>query len=119
VRACYVCIIFWLIALAASLFYGLKACDAFGVPAGQKPWAWKVHQFWFNFVGSLVGWYACWILLPGAVAYFSTTRTPSVSLSSAIWAVIAFVGITGHIPFAVAGLLQGIIELAKKVTELK
>ncbi|GEM_PF-5876669 len=42
---------FLIVALGVSLFYGLKAFDAFGVDTKSKPWAWWAHQIWFNFEG--------------------------------------------------------------------
>lgn len=49
---CSFTVIFWLVALIASLFYGWKAHDVFSVKTSAMRWAWHVHQFWFNLSGS-------------------------------------------------------------------
>jgi hypothetical protein len=107
--------VFWAIALVASFFYGWKCFEALevGVDWKKKTWAWRLHQRWFNFSGSLVGWGALWIVFRKVCVYPSPVRWFDVVLMA-----VAFVGITGHLPFATMGLLQGIKDLALKALKL-
>ena len=82
--------------LVASLLYGWNACAIFSEPPDGKPWAWKVHQFWFNFLGSAAGWIACSILV-------SKWRADSGHIDWLL-AVVAFIGMTGHMPKAVSSV---------------
>src|SRR5439155_7792266 len=109
---------FWILGLLSSLFYGWKACDAFGVDATGKPWAWRLHQFWFNFVGSLLGWAAAWFLARKAWHCLAVACPAHLDWSDAALIVGAFVGVTGHLPYATAGILSGVRELASKLAGL-
>lgn len=109
---------FWAIGLLFSLFYGWKACDAFGVPTTDKPWAWRLHQFWFNFLGSLLGWAAAWFLARRTWHCLAVACPAQIDWSDATLIAVAFVGVTGHLPYAIAGVLQGIKDLALKVAGL-
>lgn len=110
--------IFLAVGLLASLLYGWKACDAFDVSAKDKPWAWRVHQFWFNFAGSLFGWAAAWFVARKGWQCLAVSCPAQLDWSDAGLIAIAFVGITGHLPYATAGVLQAIKELALKVAGL-
>ena len=99
-----------------SSFYGLKACDVFSVDRTGQPWAWRVHQFWFNFAGSAVGWGAAWCLAPRVWPSLTATSPIQLGWSDAAIATVAFVGITGHLPYATFGLIQGLVRLASKVS---
>ena len=109
---------FWAFALLASVFYAWKCFDAFGVRTTEKPWGWWVHQVWFNLSGSLVGWVATWFVVRKVWHCFAAGSCASPRWSDAALMVVALVGITGHLPYATAGALEGIRELAKKVTGL-
>ncbi len=104
--------IFVIFGLLFSVFYGLKACDAFGVNSKEKPWAWHIHQFWFNFLGCGIGWCVAWLLtlrLWGNVLDFHPWSDLGLIL-------VAFIGITGHLPYAISGILSGLKLLALKIT---
>jgi hypothetical protein len=109
--------IFAAVALLASAFYGLKAFDAFEVSAREKPWAWCVHQVWFNFLGAAIGWVALWFVVHD-VWRAAALGQARVTLSGALLGVLAFVGATGHLPLALSGVLQGVKELALKALGL-
>jgi len=109
---------FLAVGLLFSLFYGVKACDAFSVDPKGKPWAWHVHQFWFNSAGSAVGWGAAWFVARRVWHCMATTSPTQLGWSDAALAGVAFVGITGHLPYATAGVLEGIRALALKVAGL-
>jgi hypothetical protein len=101
-----------------SMFYAVKASDAFLVDWSNKPWAWRVHQAWFNLAGSLVGWGLAWLVARGFAHYLELGPSAQPSWSLVALGALAFVGITGHLPFAVAGILQGIEDLARRAAGL-
>jgi hypothetical protein len=79
-------------------FYALFAVDAFDVKQAPK-WGttmW-VHQVWLNFCGAAFGW--------GALFLFLERRTPrgELEISDFVLGLVAFVGITGHIPMFIVG----------------
>jgi hypothetical protein len=106
---------FWLIASCGSLLYGFKACAVFEVNPTGKPFAWKVHQFWFNSLGAFIGWIAAWPLLGSIAACAKLGCSTEITASSATLFLLAFVGVTGHLPLAIFGLLGGLKELVSKL----
>jgi len=111
-------IVFGLLALAASVFYGATACSIFDVSTSGKRWPWKLHQFWLNFAGSAVGWIALWSLIPRVLGCLSQSCSVDVSWSDVAVFFVAFVGITGYLPAAVVGLALSVKEIASKVAGL-
>jgi hypothetical protein len=103
--------VFLALAVIASLFFGFAACSIFAVP-WPKSFAGRLYLFWFNFCGSLVGW--------GALAILGDRYWPCVSGSCAVQAafsdfalaLVAFAGVTGHIPLATMGLFRGLAAFA-------
>jgi hypothetical protein len=113
IMPCWFATGFWLFGAASCFFYGLKAHDALEAGAPSDKWARRVHQFWFNFVGSVFGWGAAWFIAQKvALGTF-----PSHAWSDAALVALAFVGITGHLPYAVFGVLTGLNDIAKKLTK--
>ncbi len=116
-------------AIVGSVLYGWKACEIFDVSTKKKdseelqPRSWRIHQFWLNFLGSLVGWVAAWALLRPLVACATGPCALSVSTSTVLLFFLAFIGVTGHLPWAVvgaiAGSVGGIIEIINKLAALK
>jgi hypothetical protein len=109
---------FWTLSLLGSAFYGWKAFEAFEVVTYKKKWGWWVHQVWFNFSGALVGWLATWVVVQDAWPCLASTCTASLNWSNGVLLGVAFVGVTGHLPFAVSGVLQAVRELAIKAAGL-
>lgn len=106
-------------ALVFSSFYAIKAIDIFGVEnAKDKYWTWRLHQRRFNFSGSILGWAAAWFVARKTWHYLQMGSPGQMNWSDLALVGIAFVGITGHFPYATAGLLQGTKELASKLTGL-
>ena len=103
---------FAVVALAMSVLYAANAFDIFGVETDKQAPAWKSHQYWFNFAGSIFGWAALWVLVPNGWIAVSTEHSWSVTGWDLVLVGIAFVGITGHLPFAVMGVLNRLQELA-------
>ncbi len=102
---------FWFIAIVVSLFYGLKCwtIHELDLEVGlwdltqrwkfspkqlwrTKTWAWKSHQVWLNFLGSLIGWYALWLFHCGRRNHCPLSW-PDIAILA-----IALLGMTGFIP---------------------
>jgi len=79
-----------------------------------------VYQFLFNFIGSFAGWFCFYILL--VKAYSSLL---SFTSSNLILFLISLLGLTGHIPQTLYGLVVSIgkfeetgIEWLKKISKI-
>lgn len=103
------------VAFGMSVFYGWYACQIFEVADAGKPSSWRVHQFWFNFAGSAVGWVAAWALLDSVLACASGGCANSISFSSVALFVLAFLGVTGHLPMSLYGFIGGLREFVAKL----
>jgi len=101
--------LFWATAVVASLFFGWKCFDIHGVNIGDAHWSKRWHQHWVNFVGSLFGWAAFWIVFRKVCIYPSP-----VGWFDAAMMAVAYIGIIGYIPFVAHSLMQGVTELTKK-----
>ena len=107
---CIVAVVFWVAAVASSLFHGFHCWTIHELDLEPKlseltrrwkspwkklrdegVWAWKAHQVFLNFCGSIFGWAAFWYL---ACDYLGRRLgTPDLAL-----AIVAFLGMTGLIP---------------------
>lgn len=115
--------VYWPVALAASCFYGWKAVELFTqVPSQEQkpPPAWWWHQRWLNFAGAFVGWIALWVVGRKLLPYLLEEGKGESNFTA--WDVligfIAFVGITGYLPFTVVGIISGASLLASKAGEI-
>lgn len=105
-------------ALVISALFGVLAVPIFGVslPKDKTRPARLAYQFWFNLIGSLAGWSALWALSP---RQWFDGKPVAVTWGSAAVAIVAFAGITGHLPFvfmeAVASVKAVMAALAKAV----
>lgn len=109
---------FWVIAVLSSLFYGFAAFKIFSVDTKDRPFLWWAHQIWFNFLGSLAGWAAFWFLSLRVIEVAPANYMRYISIWDAATAVVAFIGMTGHLPYTLDILLRGINDLAGKVLAL-
>ena len=105
--------LFWSFAVGSSLFLGLFSWKIHPVQTPgpwNKHWPWYVFQAWFNAVGSLTGWYALWALRSSWTTCL-TGGSCSVELTwgAGLHALVAFAGITGHLPWALSVLIGGFI----------
>jgi hypothetical protein len=112
-------IVFWLVALIASVLYGWNAWYIFVSPSEPPSRAQKWHQRWLNFLGALVGWTALWLLakkffVPCVVAQCIN----DVGALDVVGALVAFVGVTGYLPYTVVSLVSGVALLAGKLVEV-
>jgi hypothetical protein len=97
-------VLFWALAVAASLLYAFGAFAAFFVSTTGTSLIWRWHQRWFNFVGSLAGWFAFWTLLAGTTGLLGTVLAGAV----------AFTGITGHLPMVFMVVVLAVSRAAPK-----
>ena len=112
--------IFWIIAFLASFFYSYWAFKIHLVKKEdvdnlrkEKNYAWFIHQFWFNFIGSITGWIILWLTIPNIFLGFCDQNTVSLEFKEIVLLFIALIGITGHLPMA----LYGIVNSFKKIIE--
>ena len=110
-----VTIILAVVGFSFSLFFGFKAPEIFNVFPFKDTMAWRFYQFWFNFLGSLVGWTTLWFLTRKVYSCLQISCPAQIDFMDLVTIFIAFVGITGHLPYTVMGLITGISELAKKI----
>lgn len=80
-----------LIAILATLFYGLGCFAIFGEVSLPLTHRW--HQHWFNIAGAATGWIAGW---PVFNQWFVIGAPPTVA--TILLLLIAFIGVTGHLP---------------------
>jgi hypothetical protein len=88
------------VAVGFSLWYGKYASEALEVSEEDKNRisknsALRWHQRWLNFLGSFVGWCLGYIALQHIYPGYN------LRASDAIVLFVAFVGMTGHLPYVV------------------
>jgi hypothetical protein len=112
---------FSVIALVASAFFGLRACDIFlsRKELENRAWDWWVYQFWLNFAGCLLGWAALWLLI-GEVECGPTSQC-RVRVDGADFAVfaVAFLGVTGHLPVAMVSSVKALTRVIQRFGDSK
>ncbi|WP_126460858.1 hypothetical protein [Sulfuritortus calidifontis] len=111
-------VLFAILAIGMSVFYGLRACEIFSVPISDRKPSWRFHQFWLNFLGSGVGWVAAWAVLRATVECASVDCALSVSPSAVSLFFLAFIGVTGYLPATIVGAIGGINEFVSKLLAL-
>ena len=101
------------VAVIASATYGLGCFKIHGeVTPVAKGWP-RVHQYWFNGVGAAVGWFAGWVVLQRWL--FSPSDASEPTGWTIVLALVAFVGMTGHLPTV---LMQSIVALRALLKKL-
>ena len=109
----FVVVVVLAVGLPFSLFYGFKAAAIFRVDLSSQPRAVRFHQFWLNFLGSLLGWA---LLVLGLLRVVQTVSrgTDPIALWDAALLFAGFVGATGHLPMASVSLLQHLVRLVER-----
>src|SRR6202035_6056357 len=102
---------FGLVALAFGVFYGFKPFDIFRVDHANKPGAWKFHQLWLNFVGSIAGWVILWVVIQ-RISFVIRAPEHALKASDFILMLVAFVSVTGFLPLSIVSFIQGIRDIA-------
>lgn len=112
---------FLFVGLCFSIFYGWNAVDIFVdsndefVKAKALLDAWKWHQRWLNFMGSMVGWIAAWYFLFDRFIPYRHSFTFKGSDAAVI--LVALLGMGGFLPLTlslVPTALGSIVSLVKK-----
>ena len=104
-----------LIPVSFSLFYGLRAVYIFGYPGKdqERPKlnkSWFFHQFWFNFAGSLAGWFL--LILFG----FSLDNASNIEIIHIIIFVLGLLGVVGLMPQLLAQIPEVLRLLTTKAS---
>lgn len=117
---CFV-INYWLIlALIMSLFWGISRAylDYYSRRLWPEPGGrikillnWSTYQFIFNFTGSFLGWCCLYILIMRAQRNISM----NFDLTDLVLFIISFLGLTGHLPQSLYGLVESLGRLADVV----
>lgn len=106
-------VIYFIFGVVLSFFYGYWAFEIHdidkknlwgsGISYDEKPWFWKVHQFWFNFAGSFAGWGALgYIIFIRFNCFQNISSLKPPTFIDVIIFIIAMVGITGYLPYVIS-----------------
>ncbi len=114
-------IITLLLSVLMSVFWGIRSVCLFadfsqkkGINNWQK-FLMKAYQFIFNFIGSLFGWGAFYILL---IRLKNCSDTFSnISVIDLILFFISLLGLTGHLPQVTYGIVKAMSDLVEKGIE--
>jgi hypothetical protein len=119
-------VVFWIVALTFSCFYSFKAFSIHLTNASfvkdqkkNKKYAWLFHQWWFNFVGAIVGWTILWVLLPSIIIALIAHNPTSISVADFLLLLIALLGITGYLPLTLFGIARNTESLISNLTTSK
>jgi len=106
---------FWVVAILASGFYGWKAVEIFVQKevANALTLSQRVHQFWLNFVGAMAGWFSLDLIINRLSASSSDCLAQATTAQLAVL-LVAFLGITGLLPWAVVGSVDFLTGLVVK-----
>jgi hypothetical protein len=107
-------VVFAVVALVFSLFYGWYAFDIFRVDRRSMRIPERVHQFWLNFLGSIAGWLLLWVAVQ-RLAFVIASPVHPLKVSDFILLLVAFIGVTGFLPLSVVSFIQGIRDIAGRV----
>lgn len=111
-------IVFWAVAFSFSLFYGLKATKIFGVSTESMPSSGILHQAWFNFLGSMLGWILAWTFVPDIYDSIKYDSHFEIGLGRILIFILAFIGITGHMPYAIMLVINNLKLSFEKLSSL-
>ena len=107
---------YFAIAIGFSLFYGLKAIDIFtDVDAKSLTGPRLFHQRWLNFLGSATGWVCLWFVVTKVSHHLLNGSDPAIGWPYVALAMVAFVGITGYLPFTVVTLVNSVGRVVGKI----
>ena len=80
------------VAIVFSAFYWWRCFSIFKVDTSNKNWEWKLHQRLFNALGAFIGWFAAYFLWNTDLNHFNAGHFIAL--------IIAFLGISGYLPYA-------------------
>lgn len=99
----------------ASLIYGWKAVIIFGYPEEKEKLpehanSWWVHQFWFNFVGSMLGWFFVII----SIYTIKTISIEKITITHVLILILGILGVTGLLPSLISQIPNILYWLTKE-----
>lgn len=88
---------FLYLAIVFAIFYGWRSVFIFVPPDIYKQkkcknWDWWLYQILFNAVGAFIGWFVLYYILE--------TNIRSLRIGHFVALIIAYLGITGNLPYA-------------------
>lgn len=99
-----------------SVYFGMFACDVFGVP-WPKNWHRRFYLVLFNFSGSAFGWGALFLTLRKFEAVSVVNSPIGIDWTDLVMGILAFVGITGHLPMVFMGSFEALRVAMNSVLE--
>jgi hypothetical protein len=110
---CWLIASFWGLAVVVSGLLGIYCFEVHFVDEGKYPRAARIQQRWFNFLGSIFGWGALWCLVRRFWPVWSlSSSSGQPTFSDFGLAFVAFVGISGYLPYAVDGAIKVLHTIA-------
>lgn len=103
--------IFLVIGFCFALFYGFRCFEIHEVPEKYQKLETRIHQYWFNLVGAIVGWLALFILYKSLGQISDNWNnlaviTPALNWNHYILLLIGIIGVVGYLPFTLVNLLR-------------
>jgi energy-coupling factor transporter transmembrane protein EcfT len=85
---------FLYLAIIFAIFYGWRSVYIFVNPETykKKNWDWWLYQIWFNATGAFIGWFVLYYIWKTGIQNFEVKHFVAL--------IIAFLGITGNLPYA-------------------
>jgi hypothetical protein len=74
------------------------------------------YQFTFNFMGSFAGWCCTYVMTTRAKAVLASPQGV-FGLGDFVLFLLSFLGVTGHLPQSMAGILESIGRIGETVTK--
>lgn len=112
---CWFKIVFWALAIVASVLLGVFCFSIHGDPSRNNP-AHRIQQGWFNSLGSLFGWASLWVLLHQVWGIWRLSASPvRLTTSDLVLGLTAFIGISGYLPFTVMGVIHALVALVVRL----
>ncbi len=107
--------IFLIVALLFSLFYGFF-CKQIWFPENKNitksRW---LHEVWFNFVGSLIGWICIYAIYKSLSIFTWQTLVSNILWQHIILFLVGVLGIIGLLPYVLWGISRAVDQLISKI----
>jgi hypothetical protein len=109
---------YWLVAVCVSALLGWNALAIFKVEKTSEPMLWQ--QRFTNFVGALIGWLVLWPLAVRYLGCVSSKGCPELLVGwwDVLGCFVAFIGITGYLPYTVIGAINAIFGALRSLAQI-
>ena len=120
---CWFVYTFGAVAVLVSILQGCFCFEIHGLKRKEFSRPALIQQVWFNFAGSLFGWAALWCLVRRAwYVWGASTSSGQATVSDFALGFVAFVGISGYLPYTTMGAVDAIrafiVEALKRLLDL-